>query len=74
MIYENDYNMTFLATTVAVMMDLSIEPWLTVDDIVMGGLSSGQMLVIDEGLVFQGRLSYKITADFRRCAGGSTKT
>jgi hypothetical protein len=74
MIYENDYNMTFLATTVAVMMDLSIELWLTVDDVVMGGLSSGQMLVIDEGLVFQGRLSYKITAGFRQCAGGSKKT
>ncbi|MGA9572457.1 MAG: CIA30 family protein [Lysobacterales bacterium] len=43
---------------------MSIEPWHAVNDVVMGGLSSGRMVAGDEGLRFQGQLSLRNNGGF----------
>jgi monofunctional biosynthetic peptidoglycan transglycosylase len=51
-------------TAVLTVMDLSIEPWHAINDVVMGGLSSGAMVSSDEGLSFQGVLSLRNNGGF----------
>lgn len=46
------------------LMDMSIKPWLAVNDVVMGGLSSGGMAMLEEGLTFQGYLSLQNNGGF----------
>ena len=53
-----------LATGVALLMNMSIEPWHTINDTVMGGMSSSEMLLTDEGLRFQGRISLENNGGF----------
>lgn len=52
------------ATNSTCLMDMSIEPWLTVNDAVMGGLSSGGMVMLKEHLTFQGYLSLQNNGGF----------
>lgn len=51
-------------TGVAIMMSMSIEPWRSINDPVMGGLSSGRMESTEEGLSFQGVLSLRNNGGF----------
>ncbi len=48
----------------ATVMQLSIEPWYAINDGVMGGMSSGNMVSSDEGLNFQGVLSLRNNGGF----------
>lgn len=38
-------------------LDLTLEPWLAVNDVVMGGVSESEMTATEHGLRFQGDLS-----------------
>ena len=53
-----------LATEVTLLMSMSIEQWRTINDTVMGGMSSGEMVLTDEGLRFQGRVSLENNGGF----------
>ena len=46
------------------MLDMSIEPWHAINDWVMGGLSSGGMVLTDEGLNFRGAISLENNGGF----------
>lgn len=46
------------------LINLSIEQWLAVNDGVMGGVSSGRMTETAEGLSFQGKLSLENNGGF----------
>lgn len=46
-----------MATGVAAMLNLAGGPWLVINDDVMGGMSTSEMLWTRQGLRFQGRLS-----------------
>ncbi len=54
-------------------VDLALEPWLAVNDGVMGGISAGEMVAIPMGLRFQGQLSLENNGGFasvrRSCDG-----
>jgi len=59
--------------TTAAELDLNLEPWRAINDGVMGGISQGEMVVIDNGLRFRGRLSLENNGGFasvRRPYGG----
>ena len=45
-------------------MSMSIEQWRTINDTVMGGMSSGEIVLTDEGLRFQGRISLENNGGF----------
>lgn len=45
-------------------LDLNPEPWCAVNDGVMGGVSLGEIVTIDNGLRFQGKLSLKNNGGF----------
>ena len=65
--------MVMQTVSAAAELDLDLEPWRTVNDGVMGGVSQGQMVAIDSGLRFQGRLSLENNGGFastRRLFGG----
>lgn len=65
--------MVMQTVSAAAELDLDLGPWRTVNDGVMGGVSQGQMVAIDNGLRFQGRLSLENNGGFastRRLFGG----
>jgi monofunctional biosynthetic peptidoglycan transglycosylase len=45
-------------------LDLKPEPWRVINDSVMGGVSLGEIVVIDNGLRFQGKLSLENNGGF----------
>lgn len=45
-------------------LDLNVEPWHAVNDGVMGGISLGEIVAIDNGLRFQGMLSRENNGGF----------
>ena len=45
-------------------INMDVEPWRSINDGVMGGLSAGGMLQSDEGLKFSGRLSLENNGGF----------
>jgi len=45
-------------------MEMSLGPWLAINDNVMGGVSVGQMTETDEGLRFEGKLSLENNGGF----------
>lgn len=45
-------------------IDLNLEPWLAINDEVMGGISQGEMTSIENGLRFQGSLSLENNGGF----------
>lgn len=45
-------------------LDLNPEPWRAVNDGVMGGISAGEIVAIDQGLRFQGKLSLENNGGF----------
>ena len=55
--------MSVLLTTTA-SLDMDVEPWRSINDGVMGGLSAGAMVQSDEGLKFRGRLSLENNGGF----------
>lgn len=59
---------TFLATTLLMVSELSLdnrlEPWIVVNDGVMGGVSSGRLVREGETLVFSGELSLENNGGF----------
>ena len=61
MIYPLVMSMAFM-TMININMD--IEPWRSINDGVMGGVSAGGMLQSDEGLKFSGRLSLENNGGF----------
>jgi monofunctional biosynthetic peptidoglycan transglycosylase len=46
------------------MLNMSIEPWHAINDAVMGGLSSGGMVLTEGGLNFRGELSLENNGGF----------
>ena len=56
--------MSLWVTGVTILLNLTIEPWRAINDNVMGGISSGEMVEIDEGLRFQGQLSLENNGGF----------
>jgi monofunctional biosynthetic peptidoglycan transglycosylase len=56
--------MLLLAAGTAMLINLSIEHWTAVNDGVMGGVSSGTMTEIAEGLSFRGNLSLENNGGF----------
>ena len=56
--------MFFMAMGISIMMNMSIEPWRSVNDGVMGGVSSGGMISTPAGLAFQGQLSLENNGGF----------
>ena len=45
-------------------LDMGVEPWRSINDGVMGGLSAGGMMQADEGLRFTGKLSLENNGGF----------
>ncbi|MHC4227894.1 MAG: CIA30 family protein [Planctomycetota bacterium] len=45
-------------------LDLNAEPWRAINDGVMGGVSLGEIVAIDNGLRFQGKLSLENNGGF----------
>ena len=63
------FQFTLLLTCSAVMaapssLNLDLESWLAVNDGVMGGVSSGEMIKTEDGLRFQGHLSLENNGGF----------
>jgi len=52
------------AMTLTVQIDMSVEPWRSVNDGVMGGLSAGCMVSMKKHLRFEGRLSLENKGGF----------
>jgi hypothetical protein len=56
--------LTSIALMATIKLDMQIEPWRSINDGVMGGLSAGSMVQSDEGLKFIGRLSLENNGGF----------
>ncbi|MGI9265830.1 MAG: CIA30 family protein [Gammaproteobacteria bacterium] len=56
--------MNFQAVSIAAELDLDIEPWRAINDGVMGGISQGEMIAVDDGLRFRGLLSLENNGGF----------
>ena len=52
------------ATGALIMMNMSIEPWVAINDSVMGGVSTGGMYQENDTLVFKGQLSLQNNGGF----------
>jgi len=50
--------------TLTVHIDMSVEPWRSVNDGVMGGLSAGRIVSMKEHLRFEGKLSLENKGGF----------
>jgi NADH dehydrogenase [ubiquinone] 1 alpha subcomplex assembly factor 1 len=60
--------------TVTTQLDLKLQRWHTINDSVMGGISQGEIIAIDNRLRFRGRLSLQNKGGFasaRRSYSGS---
>ena len=58
------FNSLLAAMTLTVHIDMSVEPWRSVNDGVMGGLSAGRMVPMEEHLRFEGVLSLENNGGF----------
>jgi hypothetical protein len=56
--------MFLLAATGALMMNMAVDPWVSINDSVMGGVSTGGMHQAGEGLHFRGNLSLQNNGGF----------
>ncbi len=53
-----------IALMATIKLDMQIDPWRSINDGVMGGLSAGGMVQSEEGLKFTGRLSLENNGGF----------
>jgi NADH dehydrogenase [ubiquinone] 1 alpha subcomplex assembly factor 1 len=66
--------MAMQTVTVAAQLDLDLQLWRTINDDVMGGVSRGEIITIDNGLRFRGQVSLQNNGGFtsaRMSYGGS---
>src|SRR5210317_1878549 len=61
MVYHLVMNMALVSVA---NLSMEIDPWRSINDGVMGGLSAGGMVQSDEGLKFTGRLSLENNGGF----------
>jgi len=55
---------TLMAAPAVDRLDMALEPWRAINDGVMGGISLGEMVAIDDGLRFQGEISLENNGGF----------